>query len=186
MAGGEVMHDMLRRPAAARHDDRARSDVVESIALHISDDDVRRARGLAGVLDADDGGIEPQPCRLARAIERTEGYAILPNRVDGARTGDSVGDERLHHQSSESAVAVGEHLVAELVVAVLRKLVLDRVVAVRRQHVGPKTVSPAFDWRQKRPQDRKSTRLNSSHITISYAVFCSKKKRPTFGSMPAM
>src|SRR5437667_833843 len=26
-------------------------------------------------------------------------------------------------------------------------------------------------------QDRKSTRLNSSHITISYAVFCLKKKR---------
>src|SRR5437773_9606712 len=25
-------------------------------------------------------------------------------------------------------------------------------------------------------QDRKSTRLNSSHITISYAVFCLKKK----------
>src|SRR5437773_8147168 len=25
--------------------------------------------------------------------------------------------------------------------------------------------------------DRKSTRLNSSHITISYAVFCLKKKR---------
>src|SRR5208283_5977779 len=27
-----------------------------------------------------------------------------------------------------------------------------------------------------RPRDRKSTRLNSSHITISYAVFCLKKK----------
>src|SRR5437773_6960601 len=26
------------------------------------------------------------------------------------------------------------------------------------------------------PRDRKSTRLNSSHITISYAVFCLKKK----------
>src|SRR5438094_2946269 len=26
-------------------------------------------------------------------------------------------------------------------------------------------------------QDRKSTRLNSSHRTISYAVFCLKKKR---------
>src|SRR5437867_6455964 len=26
------------------------------------------------------------------------------------------------------------------------------------------------------PQDRKSTRLNSSHRTISYAVFCLKKK----------
>src|SRR5437867_7879831 len=27
--------------------------------------------------------------------------------------------------------------------------------------------------------DRKSTRLNSSHRTISYAVFCLKKKKPT-------
>src|SRR5690625_5498019 len=26
-------------------------------------------------------------------------------------------------------------------------------------------------------QDRKSTRLNSSHVAISYAVFCLKKKR---------
>src|SRR5690554_7738152 len=26
-------------------------------------------------------------------------------------------------------------------------------------------------------QDRKSTRLNSSHVRISYAVFCLKKKR---------
>src|SRR5439155_2075468 len=26
------------------------------------------------------------------------------------------------------------------------------------------------------PQDRKSTRLNSSHVAISYAVFCLKKK----------
>src|SRR5690625_6035970 len=28
-------------------------------------------------------------------------------------------------------------------------------------------------------RDRKSTRLNSSHVAISYAVFCSKKKRRT-------
>src|SRR5690625_6804046 len=27
--------------------------------------------------------------------------------------------------------------------------------------------------------DRKSTRLNSSHVAISYAVFCSKKKKKT-------
>src|SRR5437868_10778851 len=26
--------------------------------------------------------------------------------------------------------------------------------------------------------DRKSTRLNSSHVSISYAVFCLKKKKP--------
>src|SRR2546426_5958253 len=29
------------------------------------------------------------------------------------------------------------------------------------------------------PQDRKSTRLNSSHLVISYAVFCLKKKKKT-------
>src|SRR5437868_12007052 len=33
--------------------------------------------------------------------------------------------------------------------------------------------------RRERPgeQDRKSTRLNSSHVSISYAVFCLKKKK---------
>src|SRR5256885_8382290 len=30
-----------------------------------------------------------------------------------------------------------------------------------------------------RVRDRKSTRLNSSHLVISYAVFCLKKKKPT-------
>src|SRR2546426_5758946 len=29
----------------------------------------------------------------------------------------------------------------------------------------------------KRSRDRKSTRLNSSHLVISYAVFCLKKKK---------
>src|SRR5207248_9643759 len=31
-------------------------------------------------------------------------------------------------------------------------------------------------WPVSSPRDRKSTRLNSSHRTISYAVFCLKKK----------
>src|SRR6266540_5315710 len=39
-----------------------------------------------------------------------------------------------------------------------------RIVATRMRRMG------------RRP-DRKSTRLNSSHITISYAVFCLKKKK---------
>src|SRR5258707_6761516 len=32
------------------------------------------------------------------------------------------------------------------------------------------------------PRDRKSTRLNSSHANISYAVFCLKKKNQTYNS----
>src|SRR5256885_5922414 len=35
--------------------------------------------------------------------------------------------------------------------------------------------------RHQDPQDRKSTRLNSSHLVISYAVFCLKKKKRTTG-----
>src|SRR5207249_9252643 len=38
-------------------------------------------------------------------------------------------------------------------------------------HIGDETTS--LHW----SQDRKSTRLNSSHVSISYAVFCLKKKK---------
>src|SRR2546429_965537 len=48
-------------------------------------------------------------------------------------------------------------------------------------HVGPgaveQTVATRSDCRHGHPNgDRKSTRLNSSHGYISYAVFCLKKK----------
>src|SRR3989442_8954632 len=36
---------------------------------------------------------------------------------------------------------------------------------------------PAFEAALKANGDRKSTRLNSSHVRISYAVFCLKKKK---------
>src|SRR5439155_20690218 len=35
------------------------------------------------------------------------------------------------------------------------------------------------------PTDRKSTRLNSSHVAISYAVFCLKKKMRSGSSCPS-
>src|SRR5204862_7409499 len=39
--------------------------------------------------------------------------------------------------------------------------------------------TPATTRRGGTPRDRKSTRLNSSHVEISYAVFCLKKKKKT-------
>src|SRR3989442_8708281 len=42
-----------------------------------------------------------------------------------------------------------------------------------RDVASPATVNPAGA----RDEDRKSTRLNSSHVRISYAVFCLKKKK---------
>src|SRR5438477_10725306 len=47
---------------------------------------------------------------------------------------------------------------------------VDTVAAVGRG--GARTIDS---------RDRKSTRLNSSHMSISYAVFCLKKKKETVG-----
>src|SRR2546426_8351005 len=42
----------------------------------------------------------------------------------------------------------------------------------------PRQAAPApLRTRRQRRRDRKSTRLNSSHLVISYAVFCLKKKK---------
>src|SRR3712207_6855278 len=46
-------------------------------------------------------------------------------------------------------------------------------VPARRMGWGEHMTTPVFIWRE---IDRKSTRLNSSHANISYAVFCLKKK----------
>src|SRR5690554_7737294 len=46
-------------------------------------------------------------------------------------------------------------------------------------------VTKAWAKRGSIPRDRKSTRLNSSHVRISYAVFCSKKKNKRGGASAA-
>src|SRR3712207_7847952 len=56
-----------------------------------------------------------------------------------------------------------------------------RIVAVRmHRFTDGSDESPAWVWLAPdgaKLQDRKSTRLNSSHANISYAVFCLKKKK---------
>src|SRR5947207_4394704 len=46
-------------------------------------------------------------------------------------------------------------------------------------------VSAYFSVKNTHPLDRKSTRLNSSHTVISYAVFCLKKKKQRSEQRPA-
>src|SRR5256885_10637455 len=50
--------------------------------------------------------------------------------------------------------------------------------AVLRDHAVPRP-APGPEPGHDLPRDRKSTRLNSSHLVISYAVFCLKKKKQT-------
>src|SRR5690606_42091531 len=60
---------------------------------------------------------------------------------------------QIHHQERRPAPRQNRHLHAQ--------------AGVRRQR---------FRHAHASEQDRKSTRLNSSHVKISYAVFCLKKK----------
>src|SRR5438445_3310986 len=70
--------------------------------------------------------------------------------------------------------------------------VLDRPVTVLVQVQDAESEGPGEQRRRDQPEtedqieadrrpekDRKSTRLNSSHANISYAVFCLKKKKTT-------
>src|SRR2546427_7963669 len=54
-----------------------------------------------------------------------------------------------------------------------RAIGLDDRGGRRRHHVG----EPRRRGQLAQERDRKSTRLNSSHSQISYAVFCLKKKK---------
>src|SRR6266480_6720700 len=48
-----------------------------------------------------------------------------------------------------------------------------RIAAAAASRAEPRRRDP----QRRRYRDRKSTRLNSSHMSISYAVFCLKKKK---------
>src|SRR5207249_7001935 len=77
-----------------------------------------------------------------------------------------------------NGVLLGLHVAAALVDVQLAPdvaVVLDR----EQQLVGIHDAHRAVHLDVARVQDRKSTRLNSSHVSISYAVFCLKKKNNT-------
>src|SRR5690625_6898048 len=86
--------------------------------------------------------------------------------------------------------AAGQKLFDELIAADSRIEPTDWMPAAYRktlvrqvsQHAHSEIIGmqPEANWITRAPslkRDRKSTRLNSSHVAISYAVFCLKKKK---------
>src|SRR3989475_8857214 len=119
--------------------------------------------GLAAdrVFLVEDGAVVEMTKTAARVIGHVPVDRVL---VDGKGIGD-IG----------SVVLRDRQILAESgLVAV--SLVIDRTGRVVS---GPEIASRGFVYMQEnRPLiDRKSTRLNSSHSQISYAVFCLKKKK---------
>src|SRR4051794_41600137 len=79
-------------------------------------------------------------------------------------------------------VTVPEGLAGERVDAAMARMFgLSRTRAADLISAGHVTVDgrPPSKSDRVEPGDRKSTRLNSSHPSISYAVFCLKKKKIT-------
>src|SRR2546426_8621449 len=56
----------------------------------------------------------------------------------------------------------------------------DHIGIYDHSHIGYDITSSAMSP----TEDRKSTRLNSSHLVISYAVFCLKKKKIRYLTSP--
>src|SRR5690554_454741 len=100
--------------------------------------------------------------------------ALLGDAAEALALDDLADHE---HHAGVAVVAVGGphgdvqvHDVALLqLLAVVGDAVADHVVDGGAHRLGKAVVV----------QDRKSTRLNSSHVRISYAVFCLKKKKET-------
>src|SRR3712207_7693927 len=77
---------------------------------------------------------------------------------------------------SDAAREVEGHAVVAQDVAADDAGLLEPGRLVQGFHVEDGGVDVAADVVGRQRQDRKSTRLNSSHANISYAVFCLKKK----------
>src|SRR5262245_62859508 len=87
---------------------------------------------------------------------------LLRYRIDNAQISPAIldtGSPRYAQAARELITIFGEHL----------GKTLGELEETIEKYVASRT-----DYR-----DRKSTRLNSSHLGISYAVFCLKKKKKT-------
>src|SRR5690606_39730510 len=80
----------------------------------------------------------------------------------------AVGEVRVHHLGKQR---VGPEHAQQVVLEAQIELAEAGVALTARAAAQLVVDTPALD--------RKSTRLNSSHVKISYAVFCLKKKKKT-------
>src|SRR3712207_7609715 len=103
---------------------------------------------------------ECPPRRLAPSSALSPEFHPAPRLVGTDRDQDEDGDRCVHQHEEVDLVDVAE-------VDQLR----DGLSAASHHQCDP---GPGAVGEQ---EDRKSTRLNSSHANISYAVFCLKKKK---------
>src|SRR5207253_10721761 len=150
-----------------------------AVLLHIRDHDVAR-EDAAGALR---GALRHRQAVAAAHQEVGHRHRVRARRAGGlagvpgaalrlAEHPAAVVDHPHHDRSVRSSLWIGAG--AEL-------LPVDRVPQARYAHRRLAVMEHRFqrvaDVARPQREDRKSTRLNSSHVAISYAVFCLKKKK---------
>src|SRR5690606_3174329 len=127
------------------------------------------------------------PARAARPSRRSTGSVAPILRVVGLRGRRGIRARTLRQRQAEDVrselTGLGQLLLRRP--AIRRRCILARVLDRQRfdqpEHVVRVLCRDAGDTEQivalQVDEDRKSTRLNSSHVKISYAVFCLKKKK---------
>src|SRR5437667_8293521 len=120
----------------------------------------------------DDEGMEREALELLAAVKE--------RKLDQERHADDVAPELLDQPERRGhRAARGEQVIAgEYALARLDRVLVDgeRVAPVLELVLDLDGLARELTELPHGDEDRKSTRLNSSHITISYAVFCLKKK----------
>src|SRR5690606_40503592 len=114
------------------------------------------------------------------------GDVVVPDRTAGEQQRAAAWREQARDRADEAALAgaVGADDAPELAGRHDPVEGSEQAPAVRRVHHGVAPVDQGgaghhcnARLRTSSARDRKSTRLNSSHVKISYAVFCLKKKK---------
>src|SRR2546422_3156858 len=125
-------------------------------------------RLVLGVYDATDGFPKHELYGLTSQARRAA-FSVVANIAEGSA---KRGGPEFRRYLDVALGSITELEVALRLARDRRYLTVESWTALERlrNHAG------AVLWR-----DRKSTRLNSSHGYISYAVFCLKKKQPVSG-----
>src|SRR5690606_16078158 len=119
-----------------------------------------------------DLGLRSSTARSNRSFLRLPGTALLllvPLVLSGGWTFQQLRMESLHDLQGN---VPGNVRLSAADLGAERLQRVDNFPAARTKQLG-ECVHPKLG----RNLDRKSTRLNSSHVKISYAVFCLKKKK---------
>src|SRR5688500_4918242 len=158
--------------------------IAETVATPL-EESIRGVEGLMYVKSvASSDGVLTTTVTFAADVDADEATVRVQNRVSQAlaRLPEDVRRQGVTTQKQSPVFLMVVHLVSPsgkydtlYLRNYLRLHVKDQLAGI--PGVGDAQPFGGGDYAMRLWLDRKSTRLNSSHLVISYAVFCSKKKK---------